>query len=129
MNHTQASVCEPCPPRYYCVNKVRADPCPVGRYCPGGTGFDQQLCPSGTYNPTEMLSNETECTQCDGGYYCDVPGRYNVAGPCSPGYYCQSGVNTAAPSNNNTGFGGLYLFPCIIIKDRLVQYSGSPVPP
>lgn len=35
MNHTQASLCDSCPPRYYCVNKDRADPCPVGKYCIG----------------------------------------------------------------------------------------------
>lgn len=35
MNHTQASLCDPCPPRYYCVNKDRADPCPTGKYCIG----------------------------------------------------------------------------------------------
>ena len=38
MNHTMASLCDVCPPRYYCVNKDRADPCPSGRYCPGNTG-------------------------------------------------------------------------------------------
>ena len=117
MNHTQASVCDGCPARYYCVNKDRADPCPVGRYCPGNTGFNQSLCPAGTYNPTEMLMDETECTQCDGGSYCEVPGLWNVSGPCNGGYYCQSGVNTAAPSNNNTGFGGKYTY------NMLVQYS------
>lgn len=35
MNHPQASLCDPCPPRYYCVNKDRADPCPTGKYCIG----------------------------------------------------------------------------------------------
>ena len=50
--------------------------------------------------------SESECKQCDGGYYCDVPGLSNVTAQCAEGYYCQSGVDTAAPSNNNTGFGG-----------------------
>lgn len=107
MNHTQASACDPCPARYYCVNKDRVDPCPKGRFCPGVTGFDMQLCPAGTYGPVEMLLDASECTQCDGGFYCDTPGQYNVSGTCAPGYYCQGGVNTATPNNNNnTGFGG-----------------------
>ena len=49
MNHTQAGACDACPPRYYCVNKDRADPCPQGRYCSGSTGFNMTLCPAGTY--------------------------------------------------------------------------------
>lgn len=106
MNHTMASACDICPPRYYCVNKDRPDPCPQGRYCEGNTGFNMSLCPAGTYNPVEMLMAEAECTACDPGHYCDTPGQVNVTGMCSAGYYCQSGVNTAAPSNNNTGSGG-----------------------
>ena len=106
MNHTKAALCDVCPSRYYCVNKNRPDPCPTGRWCPGNTGYDQQLCPQGTYGPTTMLASAAECTQCDGGYYCSETGASNMTGPCAPGYYCQTGVNTAAPSNNNTGFGG-----------------------
>lgn len=74
--------------------------------CSGNTGFNYSLCPAGTYNPTELLMSESECKQCDGGYYCDVPGLSNMTAQCAEGYYCQSGVNTAAPNNNNTGFGG-----------------------
>jgi len=104
----QASVCDACPPRYYCVNHDRVDPCPKGRYCPGNTGFNQSLCPAGTYNPAEMLMAESECEQCDGGYYCDVAGLFNMTGPCAAGYYCQSGVNTATPSSGFTGSGGMW---------------------
>lgn len=106
MNHTQASACDACPPRYYCVNKDRADPCPRGRYCPGSTGFNMELCPRGTYGPNEMLSASVECTPCDAGAYCDGAGLTAVSGQCAAGYYCQTGVDTAYPSNNNTGFGG-----------------------
>ena len=82
-------------------------PCPKGRYCPGNTGYDQELCPLGTYGPTELLESRDECTQCDGGFYCGVAGDDNYTAPCYPGYWCNSGVDTPAPSNNNTGFGGL----------------------
>jgi hypothetical protein len=106
MNHTQAALCDVCPSRHYCVSGNTADPCPLGRYCPGNNGYSQELCPRGTYGPVEYLKSASECTQCDGGYYCHIAGAANYTGPCAPGYYCQYGVDTAAPSNNNTGFGG-----------------------
>ena len=34
-----------------------------------------QACPQGTYGPAEMLSDASECTQCDGGYYCPTAGH------------------------------------------------------
>ena len=108
MNHTMAAVCDVCPPRYYCVNKDRADRCPAGSYCPGNTGFNMAQCPQGTYGPVEMLMDASECTSCDGGYYCDRIGAVNVTAPCAPGYWCQVGVNTPAPNNNNTGIGGMF---------------------
>ena len=114
MNHTQASSCDDCPPRYYCVNKDVPDPCPKGRYCPSNTGFNQSLCPSGTYNPVEMLMSESECVPCDGGFYCDRTGQVNTTGVCAAGYFCQGGVNTAAPSNNNTGYGGKYVLNLLL---------------
>lgn len=106
MNHTLAGSCDLCPPRYYCVNKDRADPCPQGRVCEGSTGFNMTLCPSGTYSDVEYLMDTSECKPCDPGSYCDVPGLTAVSGPCSAGYYCQSGVDIAAPSGANTGSGG-----------------------
>lgn len=96
-----------CPPRYYCVNKNHADPCPRGRVCGGATGFNMTLCPRGTYSNVEMLQDVTECTPCDPGSYCGAPGLTAVSGLCSAGYYCHSGVDTPAPSNNNTGLGGM----------------------
>ena len=84
-------------------------PCPLGRYCPLNTGQDHQLCPLGTYGPTEGLAAIGDCTQCDGGFYCGVAGSDVVTGPCYAGYWCNSGVDTPAPSNNNTGFGGTHI--------------------
>lgn len=123
MNHTMAALCDTCPPRYYCVNKDRADPCPEGHYCPGTTGFDTELCPRGTYGPTEMLESADECTQCDGGYYCDMPGLSTMTGFCAPGYYCQYGVDTATPDNNNTGFGGK--LNCYFLKPDTKDFVNS----
>ena len=49
MNHTQADACDPCPARYYCVNKAYPDPCPLGHYCPPSRGFDYESCPIGKF--------------------------------------------------------------------------------
>ena len=108
MNHTLAAVCDVCPPRYYCINKAYPDPCPAGKYCPGNTGVNMELCPLGTYGPVEMLANASECTPCDGGYYCGQTGATNVTGQCYDGYWCQVGVDTPAPDGSHIGLGGKY---------------------
>jgi hypothetical protein len=41
------------------------------------------------------------------GWYCDVTNLTSPAGACAPGYWCEYGVDTIAPNNNNTGSGGL----------------------
>ena len=91
-NHTGSTVCYECPEGYYCDSRVRADSCLPGYYCPAGTGANLQPCPVGTYNPAWGIRDISECTQCDGGSYCDVPGQSSTAGNCSAGYYCTSGV-------------------------------------
>lgn len=102
MNHTQAEACEVCPPSYYCVNEVYPEPCPLGHACPGNTGYDWDPCPIGTYGPVEMLANISQCTQCDGGSYCNAQGLVNVTGPCDPGYWCLIGSASATPGDTAT---------------------------
>lgn len=46
----------------------------------------------GTFGASDRLTNETECTQCSGGHYCDVPGLSQPADVCHAGYYCVSGI-------------------------------------
>ena len=91
-NHTGGTYCYDCPAGFYCVNRDSADPCPTGYYCPQNTGADLQPCPSGTYNPVTGLRNESECTQCDGGAYCETLALSAPTGNCSGGYYCASGM-------------------------------------
>ncbi|KAH3841624.1 hypothetical protein DPMN_115097 [Dreissena polymorpha] len=106
-NHTGASECYVCPAGSFCTSRDSAEPCPRGYYCPEGTGADIIPCPAGTYNPVMSLTQLSECTKCDGGKYCLLPGQDNYAGQCNAGYYCTSGVNTATPNSvNNTGVGG-----------------------
>lgn len=50
--------------------------CPKGRYCKQGTKFPE-LCPPGTYNPIEGISDVSACLDCPEGYYC--PGFGNNA--------------------------------------------------
>lgn len=47
---------------------------------------------TGTFGATDRLSNETECTACTGGHYCDSQALTQPAGGCSAGYYCISGT-------------------------------------
>ena len=69
---------------FYCVasNVVAGDVstvmtvCPEGYYCPNGTGFDWQPCPAGTYSTVTQLTQESECTPCDGGSFCSS--KFNV---------------------------------------------------
>ena len=53
------------------------------------------------------MGKESDCTQCDGGKYCLLPGESVVTGNCSAGYFCTIGVDMATPSTsiNNTGTG------------------------
>ena len=39
----------------------------------------------GTIGNRTGLANESECTQCPGGFYCETAGRYTVTGRCQGG--------------------------------------------
>lgn len=43
---------------------------------------------AGTFGDREGLHNETQCSPCTGGTYCDADGLSAPAGLCSPGFYC-----------------------------------------
>ncbi|KAM4702881.1 uncharacterized protein WCC33_011421 [Rhinophrynus dorsalis] len=80
--------------------------CPVGYFCPSGTGIPIP-CPSGTFSNRLSLSMESQCTACPPGYYCDSVGLSAPTGLCLPGYYCATGVSMSAPTGENfTGDGG-----------------------
>ena len=99
--------------------------CPPGYYCPTGTGLDWQPCPRGTYSMSEnlfrvrtfllfyldicfmylhfmyLLFQANQCSDCDGGFYCDVEAATNVSGLCAAGHYCESGVDIPNPHHEN----------------------------
>ena len=95
---TQNFVCQICPAGKYCVDKVTPANCLAGFYCPAQTGIALQPCPSGTFNPSTGLPEESSCTNCTGGFYCDVTNLTAVSGPCDAGYYCRSGSDDPSPT-------------------------------
>ncbi len=75
--------------------------CPAGYYCPSGTAFYGHFpCPIGTFSASTSLQDETSCTQCTAGSYCDRVGLSAVAGACADGYVCSIGTTEAAPRNS-----------------------------
>ena len=85
LSYLGSSVCLDCPPRYQCIRRVQADPCPQGSYCPGKTGYNSFPCPNGTFGARQFLLSSSECTQCTSGSYCGETGLDKVSGPCKPG--------------------------------------------
>ena len=74
-----SSVCLPCTPGYWCSNEATTNPeqnpCPVGHYCPSGTGganstLEPIPCPSGTYRDQVAGANISDCFPCPAGFYC-----------------------------------------------------------
>lgn len=95
---TNAATCTSCTAGYYCTNGISLQDCPQGYYCPSGTGPVWQQCPVGTYGSSTLLAASSDCTQCNGGKYCDTPGITSVSGDCLAGYFCTSGADSATPS-------------------------------
>lgn len=100
MATTQASECMNCTAGYYCVDGLNLIDCPQGYFCPTGTGNVTEMCPAGTYGGSVKLAAESDCTQCTGGSYCDIPGLTAVVGGCDAGYFCTSGSDSATPSGS-----------------------------
>ncbi|GIQ81354.1 hypothetical protein KIPB_002301, partial [Kipferlia bialata] len=92
----------------YCpYNSQTETPCPAGKYCPAGTSSEIPLCPIGTYSADLSLSDESQCTQCDGGHYCPSAGLTESGPSCTEGYYCTSGCSSALGSGPADSVGGI----------------------
>ena len=78
-----------------------------GFYCPEGTGYDQQPCPTGTFSPLTLLSSPSECLPCLAGQYCNSINTSTTTGPCEAGFYCHNGSDTATPSGQSKGSAGI----------------------
>lgn len=104
---TQNSACLECPSGKYCEDGGVPLQCLEGFYCGNGTGYDQTPCPAGTYSSSPGLSEESQCLQCSGGFYCELLNSTSVTGPCDAGYYCTSGISTPTPSSGGIGDGDI----------------------
>ena len=64
--------------------------CPAGKYCVEGTHTPAH-CPAGTWSDTTQLTQESECTPCPSGSYCQLTALTAPEGLCTQGYYCEEG--------------------------------------
>ncbi|XP_071505045.1 uncharacterized protein [Diadema antillarum] len=97
--------CLTCEPGYFCDNTLYAvsdlsnASCPSGYYCPAGTKRANEFpCPPGTYNNLTNSVNESSCTPCLAGFFCQTPGLSDPEGECYPGYYCLMGEDNPTPN-------------------------------
>lgn len=82
-------------------------PCPEGSYCPAQTE-DPIPCPQGTFSDAQMLTAESECTQCLNGQFCGSSNLTAPTGDCDPGFYCYRGNSQSNPDGSDPAMGG----PC-----------------
>ncbi|XP_070552128.1 fibrillin-2-like [Ptychodera flava] len=78
------------------------DICGLGHYCPVGATY-MVPCPTGTYLNYLGGKNESECIDCDPGYFCNETGIDAPIGQCWPGFYCLGGAAQPNPHDNTTG--------------------------
>ncbi|XP_071497018.1 uncharacterized protein [Diadema antillarum] len=104
---THRSECDTCPAGSFCTTGYEPEDCPHGFYCPAGTGYDWQPCPTGTFSNMAGLANETQCTLCSPGKYCSQLNATMVTGDCDPGYFCTEGSDTATPEVTFKGVAGV----------------------
>ncbi|XP_071505048.1 uncharacterized protein [Diadema antillarum] len=100
--------CKTCPASFYCddtngpIVNYTSYICPEGHYCPEGTrAATYYKCPVGTFNNITGISNQSECSDCLGGYYCGEPGLTYPRTLCAAGYYCRRASRSATPDQGN----------------------------
>ena len=99
--------CLACTAGHYCITGSNPEACPAGYYCPEGTGHVWQSCPTGTFSAASGLANETHCTPCTAGYYCDQTNATATTGQCDAGHFCRSGSDTRTPTGVTKGDAGV----------------------
>ena len=119
---TLNEACLSCTPGHYCITGSNPEDCPAGYYCPEGTGHIWKSCPAGTFSAATGLANETQCTQCTAGHYCNLPNATTISGPCDAGYYCRIGSDQKQPTNQSAGDAGICPF-----GHYCPQLTGDPV--
>ncbi|XP_050179054.1 multiple epidermal growth factor-like domains protein 6 isoform X3 [Myiozetetes cayanensis] len=81
------------------------DICPVGHFCPRGTGYPVP-CPAGSFSPSVGLEAEEQCQPCPAGHYCSGKGLSELAQTslCHAGYVCLEGNSAPCPSDGIHGY-------------------------
>ena len=127
----QKGLAEPsgeCYDGYYCISKATSptptdgttgDICSVGHYCPSGSSSEED-CPTGTYGPTEGMSDLSQCIDCPYGKYCASVALEEPSGDCDQGYYCLTGKDSATPTDG--------LCPKYYYCDNSINYVKAPCP-
>ena len=90
-NQTGSTLCTICPPGFYCNAQISTSTplnCPLGYFCPPGTGLNIQPCPLGTFGEKPNLRTVDECSLCSAGSFCSSTGLSSPTGKCSAGFYC-----------------------------------------
>nr|XP_009672374.1 PREDICTED: zonadhesin-like [Struthio camelus australis] len=79
--------------------------CPVGHFCPAGTGYPIP-CPPGSFSASLGLEAEEQCQPCPAGRYCSGAGLSNLAQTslCNAGYVCLEGNSSPSPSDRIHGY-------------------------
>jgi hypothetical protein len=108
MNTTRASSCTICPAGYVC-QAIRSTStyfdCPIGYYCPVGTGTNPIACPVGRYGSRINLMALDDCLACPPSMFCSQTALTAPNGNCTAGYFCpqgsmnQFGMTAIASSN------------------------------
>jgi hypothetical protein len=103
-----------CDAGYYCKSGAKkpepedggisGSTCPKGGYCPKGA-ISPSKCPAGQLMLIEGTSDDTKCTLCPRGYYCEQTDQPIPTGKCKAGYYCGYGETVSAPAGQTAAIG------------------------
>ena len=73
-----------------------------GYYCPPACGLPMP-CPKGRFGNRTMMTDESECSLCEEGYYCPHNGSSSSYDKCHAGFYCSLGSTQAEPIKERFG--------------------------
>jgi hypothetical protein len=99
------SKCQSCPDGYYCPKEGTIYPiqCPLGSYQAGLNAKGCEMCPTGTWSNKKKLANVFECSPCEDGHVCEIPGNRDMdvfallpkTNFCPSGHFCMPGTTKA----------------------------------
>lgn len=110
---TGQAQCDLCSDGNLChaVGTISSISCPRGYFCESITTvvdpllYGKKPCPRGTYGSIDGLARSDQCTSCDPGKYCLMPGMQTYSGSCEAKYFCKKGAYFSKPETGSTDFG------------------------